>query len=48
MVNHRALTSAMIDSSDFLAAKRQAETEVLCAPGRRSPSKEGSISTTTG
>ena len=26
MVNHRALTSAMIDSRDFLAAKRRAET----------------------
>src|SRR5882762_1656290 len=29
MVNHRALTSAVIDSRDFLAAKRRAETEVL-------------------
>src|SRR5260370_20950803 len=29
MVNHRALTSAMIDSRDFLLAKRRAETEVL-------------------
>src|SRR3546814_1472716 len=29
MVNHRALTSAMIDSRDFLAAKRRAETEEI-------------------
>ena len=33
MVNHRTLTSAMIDSRDFLAAKRQAETEVMLPPG---------------
>jgi hypothetical protein len=33
MVNHRALTSAMIDSRDFLAAKRRAENEVLLPPG---------------
>ena len=33
MVNHRALTSAMIDSRDFLAAKRRAETEVLLPAG---------------
>jgi hypothetical protein len=33
MVNHRTLTSAMIDSRDFLAAKRRAETEVLVPPG---------------
>jgi hypothetical protein len=32
-VNHRTLTSAMIDSRDFLAAKRRAETEVLLPPG---------------
>lgn len=32
-VNHRALTSAMIDSRDFLAAKRRAETEVMVPPG---------------
>ena len=32
-VNHRALTSAVIDSRDFLAAKRQAETEVMLPPG---------------
>src|SRR5258706_15950481 len=33
MLNHRALTSAMIDSRDFLAAKRRAETEVLLPAG---------------
>lgn len=32
-VNHRALTSAVIDSRDFLAAKRRADTEVLIPPG---------------
>ncbi len=33
MVNHRNLTSAMIDSRDFIAAKRRAETEVLLPAG---------------
>jgi hypothetical protein len=33
MVNHRTLTSSMIDSRDFLAAKRRAETEVLVPAG---------------
>ena len=33
MVNHRTLTSAMIDSRDFLAAKRRAENEVLLPAG---------------
>ncbi|MBN9533617.1 MAG: DUF2493 domain-containing protein [Alphaproteobacteria bacterium] len=33
LVNHRALTAAMIDSRDFLAAKRRAETEVMLPPG---------------
>jgi ParB family chromosome partitioning protein len=33
MVNHRALTSAVIDSRDFIAAKRRAETEVLLPAG---------------
>ena len=33
MVNHRTLTAAMIDSRDFLAAKRRAETEVLLPTG---------------
>ncbi len=28
MVNHRALTAAMVDSRDFIAAKRRSETEV--------------------
>jgi hypothetical protein len=33
MVNHRALTSAMIDSRDFLNAKKLADTQVLLPPG---------------
>ena len=33
MVNHRNLTSAMIDSRDFLAAKRRADNEVLLPAG---------------
>lgn len=33
MVSHRNLTSAMIDSRDFLAAKRRAESEVLLPAG---------------
>ena len=33
MVNHRTVTSAMIDSRDFLAAKRRADTEVMLPPG---------------
>jgi hypothetical protein len=33
LVNHRTLTTAMIDSRDFLAAKRRADTEVLLPPG---------------
>ncbi len=33
MVNHRALTAAMIDSRDFLTAKRRAEIEPLLPPG---------------
>jgi hypothetical protein len=33
MVNRRTLTAAMIDSRDFLAARRRAETEVLLPPG---------------
>ncbi len=32
-VNHRTLTAAMIDSRDFLAAKRRAETEVMLPAG---------------
>jgi hypothetical protein len=32
-VNHRTLTAAMIDSRDFLAAKRRVETEVMLPPG---------------
>ena len=34
-VNHRALTSAVIDSRDFIAAKRRAEAEVLVPAGTR-------------
>jgi hypothetical protein len=33
MVNHRHLTAAMIDSRDFIAAKRKAETEVHLPAG---------------
>ena len=33
MVNHRTLTAAMIDSRDFLAARRRAEAEVMLPPG---------------
>jgi YspA, cpYpsA-related SLOG family len=35
MLNHRKLTAAMIDSRDFLAAKRRAETEVLLPAGAK-------------
>ena len=34
-VNHQAMTSAVIDSSDFLAARRHAETEVLVPAGTK-------------
>ena len=33
LVNHRTLTAAMIDSRDFIAAKRRTETEVMLPPG---------------
>ncbi|MET3355547.1 UNVERIFIED_ORG: hypothetical protein ABID33_003469 [Xanthobacter viscosus] len=33
MVNHKAMTAAMIDSRDFLMAKKRAEQEVLLPPG---------------
>jgi hypothetical protein len=33
LVSHRTLTAAMIDSRDFLAAKRRAETEVMLPAG---------------
>jgi len=33
MVHHRTVTAAMIDSRDFLAAKRRTETEVLLPTG---------------
>ena len=35
MVNHRALTAAVIDSRDFLAAKRRAQNEVLLPAGAK-------------
>jgi hypothetical protein len=35
MVNHRTMTAAVIDSRDFLAAKRRAETEVLLPAGAK-------------
>ncbi len=33
MVNHAALTSALIDSRDFIAARHKADSEVLVPPG---------------
>jgi hypothetical protein len=33
VVNHRPLTAAMIDSRDFLAARRRTEAEVMLPPG---------------
>src|SRR5437899_4195432 len=36
LVNHRTLTAAMIDSRDFIAAKRRAETEVMMPSGPKS------------
>ncbi len=35
MVNHRALTAAMIDSRDFLAAKKRADNEALLPAGAK-------------
>ena len=35
MANHKAMTAAMIDSRDFIAAKRRAETEVLMPKGAK-------------
>ncbi|WP_334148298.1 DUF2493 domain-containing protein, partial [Hyphomicrobium sp.] len=35
MVNHRNLTSAMIDSRDFLAARKRAKNEVLLPAGSK-------------
>jgi hypothetical protein len=35
MVNHRALTSSMIDSREFIAARRRADAEVLAPAGAR-------------
>ncbi|WP_316172274.1 DUF2493 domain-containing protein [Bradyrhizobium sp. SZCCHNRI3037] len=33
LINHRTLTAAMIDSRDFLAARRRAETEIMLPAG---------------
>ena len=35
MVNRRALTAAMIDSREFIAARRRADAEVLAPSGPR-------------
>ncbi len=35
MVNHRALTSSMIDSREFIAARRRADTQLLAPAGTR-------------
>jgi len=35
MLNHRTLTSAMIDSREFIAARRRAETQLLVPEGTR-------------
>ena len=37
LVNHRHLTAAMIDSRDFLAARRRTDTELLLPKAQRSP-----------
>lgn len=47
MVNRQHLTAALIDSRDFLAAKRRAETEVMLPRAPRSPSPAGPTSTIT-
>jgi hypothetical protein len=33
LVSHRTLTAAMIDSRDFIAARRRTETEIMLPPG---------------
>jgi YspA, cpYpsA-related SLOG family len=35
LVNHKHLTAALIDSRDFIAARRKAETELLVPPGTK-------------
>src|SRR3546814_784402 len=35
IVNHRAMAAAMIDSRDFLAAKKRTETEMMLPPGQK-------------
>jgi hypothetical protein len=34
-VNHKAMTAALIDSRDFISAKRRAETEIMMPQGTR-------------
>jgi len=34
-VSHRTMTAALIDSRDFIAARRRAETKVMLPPGRK-------------
>ena len=46
-VNHRTMTAAMIDSRDFIAAKRRAETEVMLPQARASPSRAATTTRTT-
>jgi hypothetical protein len=46
-VNHRALTASMIDSREFLAARRRTDTEVLPLPARASPSPAAPTATIT-
>ena len=41
MVNHRALTAALVDSRDDLSAKQRAETQVLLPAGLRIASRAG-------
>ncbi|ANT50018.1 hypothetical protein [Mesorhizobium amorphae] len=35
MVSHKSLTAAVIDSRDFLTAKRRAETEIMMPEGTK-------------
>ena len=47
MVSRRTLTATLIDSRDFIAARKRAETEVMLPAGRRWHSPAGPTSTTT-
>ena len=47
LVNRKALTAAVIDSRDFLSAKRRAETEVLIPKGAKIAFAGGTSSTIT-